>query len=90
MCSDVLFNRSLFQTLTDKDSESPDSSVSSISGRTNRQRTVFFLRSGRNQDKGEKRTGRGQCCPPTSDSNQKITSDLVRERNRWINESIYG
>ena len=31
------------QTSADKDSESPDSSVSSLSGRTDRQRAAFFL-----------------------------------------------
>ena len=28
--------------------------------------------------------------PMTMTKEQKINSDLVRERNRWINESIYG
>ena len=43
------------QTSADKDSESPDSSVLSLSGRTYRQRTEFFWKSGQNPDTGQNR-----------------------------------
>ena len=39
------------QTPADEDSENSDSTVSSLSGRTDRQRTVFFLKSGQNLDR---------------------------------------
>ena len=68
------------QTSSDKDTESPDSSVSFLSGRTDRQRTAFLksrTESGKqtdtgldfpeNRDKNQTRTGHGHRCPPTSD-----------------------
>ena len=71
------------QASADKDSESPDSYVSSLSDRTDRHRTEnpdrirTADRHGawdtghdfpENPDKSETRTGHGQCCPPTVES----------------------
>ena len=81
------------QTSADKDSESPDSSALSLSGRTDRQRTEFFLKirteSGQrtdtgqdfpeNPEKNETRTGHGQCCPPTSVSEPLLDSPAFQE-----------
>ena len=41
-----LFDTNRGQTLVDKDNESRDSSVSSLSGQTDRQQIAFFLKSG--------------------------------------------
>ena len=70
----------VYQTSADKDSESLDSFVSFLSGRTDRQRTAFFeirTESGKqtdtgqdfpeNLDKNQTRTGHGNRCPPTFD-----------------------
>ena len=70
----------VYQTSADKDSTSLDSSVSFLSGRTDRQQTAFLksrTESGKqtdtrqdfpeNRDKNQTRTGHGHRYPPTSD-----------------------
>ena len=54
-----------YQTSADTDSESPDISFSSLSGRIDGQRTAFNRKSGQNPDKAKTNTGHGQRYPPT-------------------------
>ena len=53
----VYYSLSMNQTAADKDSESPDSSCLSLSGRTDRQRTEFFFKSGHRTESRQTESG---------------------------------
>ena len=66
----------VYQTSTDKDSESLDSSVSFLSGRTDRQRTAFF----EVRTESGKQTDTGQDFPENPDKNQTRNTEIAIRR----------